>query len=130
MSIETLEQEATLREVKFEKVIADNIEIMLSENISEPLDYSAAIKWCKNEGGRLPTIKELAALYNEGGSIRESFDGKILWSSSEYMDKVWAWDFSTGEKFLCSKTKKFAIANVADANFSDTANTRAVYIIE
>lgn len=79
---------------KFEKVLINGLEIMLSTKISKPITYDEAQKWSKAEGGRLPTIEELKALYesNKAGS----FEGKVIWSSSMKLNSPQVFDFKDG----------------------------------
>ena len=46
----------------------------------EKMDWYEAKKWCKEQGGRLPTIVELMEAYH--GKV-EGFESNSYWSSSE-----------------------------------------------
>lgn len=52
------------------------------------LDFSEypAREYCQSIGGRLPTIDELACIYNNQGSFGGSFGAGYYWSSTEYSD--------------------------------------------
>ena len=80
----------------YEKVSVGGKEIMLSRKTSIPITYTEALEWCKADGGRLPTIEELEALYNSDKA--ESFDGKVLWSSSMKLNSPQVFDFAHGRK--------------------------------
>lgn len=110
--------------INFEKVYIHGVETMLSKNISDPMTYAEAYEWCENEGGRLPTIEELQALYEEGGSVKESFDEKVLWSGTEFYGDVKAFDFKTGKVVIRSKKEKL------ESNIANIANARAVQTIQ
>jgi hypothetical protein len=104
----------------FEKVMLENgMEVMLSRQISEPLNYEKAVMWCTNEGGRVPTIEELEALYKkteedseEGKILRKSFDGLVFWSST--FDKTTnsrkVFDFKDGRVEIRSNSEELHVA--------------------
>ena len=62
----------------------------------EPLTRKEAIKWCKEQGGRLPTRVELLQAYDDKV---EGFEKGYYWSSTEnagYPDFGWGVDFYGG----------------------------------
>jgi hypothetical protein len=100
---------------KFEKVLINGLEVMLSTKISKPITYDEAKKWSEAEGGRLPTIEELMALYesNKAGS----FEGKEIWSSSMKFNSPQVFDFKDGRVELRSREDEIhATRAIADIN--------------
>lgn len=123
----TKEKEKTLEKIGFESLkLSNGMEMELSKKISEPMNYSEAMEWCTELGGRLPTIKELEALYDEDKEIRSSFLEKTFWSSDMYYGDVWAFDFKKGKRVIRSKEEKLSSAS---DRISNTANTRSVYVL-
>lgn len=101
--------------VGFEKVLVNGTEIMLSKKTSEPITYTEALKWCEADGGRMPTIEELQALYNSDKA--DSFEGKVIWSSSMRLNSPQVFDFSHGRVELRNREDAInATRAVADIN--------------
>jgi hypothetical protein len=99
----------------FEKVAVNGKEIMLSRKTSNPITYAEAQAWCAKDGGRLPTIEELEALYKSDKA--GSFEGKIIWSSSMKFNSPQVFDFGDGKIKLRNKEDEInATRAVSDIN--------------
>ncbi len=99
----------------FEKVAVNGKEIMLSRKTSNPITYAEAQAWCAKDGGRLPTIEELEALYKSDKA--GSFEGKIIWSSSMKFNSPQVFDFGDGKIKIRNKEDEVnATRAVADVN--------------
>ena len=101
----------------FEKVMVNGVETMLSRKISEPKTYIEAEIWIKENDpdGRMPTIEELKALYESDKA--DSFEGKVIWSSSVRLNAPQVFDFAHGRVELRNKEDEVnATRAVADIN--------------
>lgn len=70
-----------------------NKTIRWGEIAEKEMDWEDAKKWCKEQGGRLPTRFELFCVY-EDEEIRKTFNTGNYWSSTPYGDYVYYVRFS------------------------------------
>ncbi|MFA5651979.1 MAG: hypothetical protein WC933_01305 [Candidatus Paceibacterota bacterium] len=106
------EDEASIIERMKEGKSQEAIEVMFSPETSKEMSFNEAQRWCKEKGGRLPTIEELRYAYS---NKVEGFDGKSYWSSSEGLDNdAQTLDFATGSEGLRPKTENIHVARAVD----------------
>ena len=61
---------------------------------SKAMNWHDARKWCKKQGGRLPTLGELLIAYEDK---TDGFKPSSYWSATEYgATTAWSVNFSTG----------------------------------
>jgi hypothetical protein len=73
----------------------------------EEMNWNEAKKWCKERGGRLPTIVELMEAYH--GKV-EGFNENYYWSSTEYSSTyAWYLYFGYGNVYSSNKSSAYYV---------------------
>ena len=77
------------------------------ESSAEAMNWHDAQKWCKKQGGRLPTLGELLIAYEDK---TDGFESSRYWSATEYNAPfAWSVNFSTGVPNNDLKSSAYAV---------------------
>ena len=113
-TLESLEKRIEALEGKDGKTIQEipAKTLIWGKTSDKEMNWDDAIKWCKEQGGRLPTLIELLQAYEDKV---DGFQSSIYWSSTEYSATfAWAVYFSTGVPDYTYKNDAYAVRCVSD----------------